>query len=108
MLTQRRIPRTVLGCVSLILLGGAAACVVDERDQDEALGSTEAALTAASLRVSTSASRSSAVSLDGQRVSGTIYVFTSPTRGVGTVDFYLDDPTRARPPVHTERAAPFD
>ena len=43
-----------------------------------------------SLLMSTSPNRTGAVSLDGQSVSGNIYVFTGPDAGVKRVSFYLD------------------
>ena len=55
--------------------------------------------------LSASADRSSPVPLDGQTVSGNIYVFISPDTGVSQVDFFLDDqPT----PLATEKITSYD
>jgi hypothetical protein len=60
------------------------------------------------LLLSSSPDRSSPSTLQGASVSGSIYVFTSPTSGVNRVQFFLDDPTMARAPRQTENAAPYD
>ena len=65
------------------------------------------------LMVSTSPDRAQAVPLDGQAVSGDIYVFTSPDTGVSAtwrnrVTFFLDDPAMSGRPIKAERAAPYD
>jgi hypothetical protein len=52
--------------------------------------------------------RSAPVVLQGQTLSGNVYVFTSPTSGVTRVRFYLDDPSRSAAPVKSEFGAPFD
>jgi len=58
--------------------------------------------------VSSSADRSSPVRLDGQTVSGKIYVFTSPDIDVDRVRFWVDNPTMSGTPFRTENSAPFD
>lgn len=61
-----------------------------------------------SLLVSGSPDRSSPVKLAGTTQSGDIYVFTSPDTNVTQVDFFVDDPTMAKAPYHTETYAPMD
>jgi hypothetical protein len=59
--------------------------------------------------VSQSATRSSPVPLQGQTVSGNIYVFTSPdTSDISRVRFYLDDPNMTGTPRQLERNGPYD
>ncbi|RMD61856.1 MAG: hypothetical protein D6826_08830, partial [Alphaproteobacteria bacterium] len=63
--------------------------------------------------VSTSSDRANPVPLDGQSLSGPVYIFTSPDTGVRPtrtqrVDFYLDDPGMTGAPIHSERRAPYD
>jgi hypothetical protein len=48
------------------------------------------------------------VGLNGQTVSGNIYLFTSPEAGTAQVRFYLDDPGMSGPPRRTEFTAPYD
>jgi N-acetylneuraminic acid mutarotase len=60
------------------------------------------------LLVSTSPTRSNPVALNGFSASGNIYVFTSPTSGVSSVRFFLDDPTMAGAPRQTEFTPPHD
>jgi hypothetical protein len=60
------------------------------------------------LMVSQSNTRSNAVALDGQTVSGRIYPFTAPDADVDEVRFYVDDPARSRTPYRVEGSAPFD
>lgn len=55
------------------------------------------------LLVSDSADRSSAMTLDGNAVNGSIHVFVSPERGVDQVQFALNDQ-----PVRTEFWTPYD
>src|SRR5207342_3149482 len=53
--------------------------------------------------------RSSAARLDGSRVNGKIYVFVKKSKNLDKVDFYIDSPQwRNRPPVRTDKKAPFD
>ncbi len=60
------------------------------------------------LSLSFSPDRSGAVPLQGETVSGDIYVFTSPETGISQVSFYLDDPGMAGSPIQVERLAPYD
>lgn len=62
------------------------------------------------LSVSTSSSRSSAVTLAGQtyQKSSVIYVFVTPATGIKQVSFYLNDPTRSRAPRRVEYVAQYD
>jgi hypothetical protein len=61
------------------------------------------------LAVSLNADRSSATRLDGSMVKGKIYVFISDSKRLTKVDFYLDSARRTkRPPVATDKQAPFD
>ncbi|MBY5993667.1 BACON domain-containing protein [Ferrimonas balearica] len=57
--------------------------------------------------LSASPDRSSPVALDGQSVSGDIYVFILPESGPDQVRFYLDDPAR-NDVVKVENYAPWD
>lgn len=61
-----------------------------------------------SLLLSTAADRSGPTALDGSQVAGNVYVFTGPDSGVTRVRFYVDDPTRAGTPYHSEGKAPYD
>jgi hypothetical protein len=61
-----------------------------------------------SLVYSVNANRSNPVALNGQAVSGDIYVFTRPDSGVTRVSFYIDDTGRTGEPLRTESVAPFD
>lgn len=60
------------------------------------------------LLVSQSPNRSGAVPLNGQTVSGQIYVFTAPTTNVSRVRFYIDSPTSTGTPYRNEAKAPYD
>ena len=65
------------------------------------------------LSLSLSNDRSNPIPLQGETVSGKIYVFTSPDTEVATsssnrVLFYLDDMEMTGSPVQAERLAPFD
>ena len=67
------------------------------------------ASTRSRLAVSLNADRSSATRLDGSTVKGKIYVFISDSKRLTKVDFYLDSARRTkRPPVATDKQAPFD
>jgi hypothetical protein len=67
------------------------------------------ASTRSRLAVSLNADRSSATRLDGSMVKGKIYVFISDSKRLTKVDFYLDSARRTkRPPVATDKQAPFD
>ena len=58
--------------------------------------------------VSKSSNRSNAVSLQGQTVSGNIYVYVNPEAGASQVRFYLDNPSASGTPLLTENNAPWD
>ena len=58
--------------------------------------------------LSLSANRSNPVSLDGQTVSGQIYVFVAPQTGIRRVRFYIDNPTMTGTPNKIENGAPYD
>ena len=60
------------------------------------------------LLVSASADRSGSAGLDGQTVSGEIYVHAAVPGDTSRVDFYLDDPDASGAPVRTEALAPWD
>src|SRR6476646_1761214 len=72
-----------------------------------AAGSAEAATTYAQL-VSTSATRTDPVPLEGAVLKGNAFVFADPSAGVKSVSWYLDDPNRLQPAVHTEGTLPYD
>jgi N-acetylneuraminic acid mutarotase len=61
-----------------------------------------------SLMLSASPDRSSPVQLEGQTVSGNVYVFTTPATGVSRVRFWLDNPNMTGTPTKTENGAPHD
>ena len=44
----------------------------------------------------------------GRGPQGHEYVFADPATGVKSVSWYLDDPNRLQPAVHTEGTAPYD
>ncbi len=52
--------------------------------------------------------RSSPVILDGQTISGGVYVFVIPEAGIKRVDFFVNDPQMSGPPDRIEKAAPYD
>src|SRR5687767_7299223 len=60
------------------------------------------------LLLSASPDRSAPLSLQGQTVSGNIYVFTSPGTGVSRVRFWIDKPSMTGTPYKTEANAPHD
>lgn len=60
------------------------------------------------LRLSTSSDRASPVLLEGESVSGNIFVFLQPESGVNTVSFFLDDPLMNGSPIQTEKKAAYD
>ena len=86
--------------VAVLGLAGAAAAAF--------VGSPAQAATTYTLSVSKSANRAAAVNLNGQTVSGNIYVFTAPASGVKKVVFYLDNPTHTGTATHTEGYGPWD
>jgi hypothetical protein len=60
------------------------------------------------LLLSLSPDRSNAVPLEGETVTGDIYVFTSPDEGISQVQFFLDDPEMTGDPTQIENKAPYD
>ena len=52
--------------------------------------------------------RTNPVLLEGQSVTGGIYVFISPESGISQVSFYLDDPGMSGDPIQTEGLVPYD
>jgi len=60
------------------------------------------------LLLSSSPNRSNPVPLEGETVSGAIYVFTGPDAGVSRVSFYLDDPGMIGSPIRVENYVPYD
>jgi Glycosyl hydrolase family 12 len=67
------------------------------------------ASTRSRLALSLNSDRSNAARLDGSRVNGKIYVFVRNSKTLDKVDFYIDSPQwRKRPPVRTDKKAPFD
>ncbi len=61
--------------------------------------------------LSTSPDRSAPVELDGQTVTGEMFVFVDPVEAdadLDSVSFWLDDPAGAGTPVAVETAAPWD
>jgi Right handed beta helix region len=87
----------------MIALGLCAALALSGLGLESASASTRPRLA-----LSLSPDRSTAVRLDGSTVKGEIYVFVRNSRTLKKVEFYLDDPHRAMPPIRTERVAPFD
>ncbi len=66
------------------------------------------------LLVSSSSSRSSPASLDGAKLSGSAYIFTSNATlspypaGIAQVRYWLDDTAMSGSPTHVENAVPYD
>ena len=60
------------------------------------------------LLLSFSRDRSNPVPLDGETVTGNIYVFAGPDVGVSQVQFFLDDPEMTGDPIQIEKKAPYD
>jgi hypothetical protein len=60
------------------------------------------------LLVSKSPSRSSAVSLSGSDLSGSVFIFLSPMQGVNQASFWLDNAAMTGKPTHIEGSQPFD
>ena len=60
------------------------------------------------LQVSMSSDRSDAVILDGESVSGNIFIFTAPDTGINQVTYYLDDPGMTGAPFSVDSVGPFD
>ena len=63
---------------------------------------------AAEVAVSTSATRSNPVPLQGSVLSGDIYIFGATEAGLRQVLFYLDIPATSTTPTKTENIGPFD
>ena len=61
-----------------------------------------------SLSVSSSSTRLSAVPLSGTTLSGSRYIFLTPSSGVEEVRFWLDNPGATGTPRNTEFTAPWD
>ena len=66
------------------------------------------AATAYGLLVSGSADRSNQANLQGQTVSGNIYVFVSPESGITQARFFIDNTSATGTPFQTENMAPWD
>lgn len=64
--------------------------------------------TAYSLSLSKSSNRSNPVGLEGETLSGGVYIFLNPGSGAKQVRFYLDNPSAAGTPAQTENGAPYD
>ncbi len=90
---------------------GAAATAIPPTATKAAPTATQVAptpQTAYNNLVSKSANRSSAGALQGQTVSGSIYVFVSPESGITQVRFFVDNPSASGTPLQTENGAPYD
>ena len=88
----------------VIALGASIALVLSGLGLESA-----SAATRSRLAVSLSPDRSNAVPLDGSTVKGKIYVFVRNSKTLDKVDFYIDSPRWTdRPPVRTDKKAPFD
>jgi hypothetical protein len=66
------------------------------------------ASTRSRLAFSLNPDRSNSVRLDGSTVKGQIYVFVRDSKTLDKIDFYLDSRWRTKPPVRTDKKAPFD
>lgn len=71
-------------------------------------GSSAPAPVSPQLWVSSSATRSGALPLSGQKLTSTAYIFVTGGPDVSSVAFRLDDPTALRAPYRTEWGAPWD
>ncbi|MGH8984928.1 MAG: BACON domain-containing protein, partial [Acidimicrobiia bacterium] len=69
---------------------------------------TEATTSAYELVVSSTSDRADPVPLAGAAVDGDVDVFLSPSEGVKTVRFWLDDPDRSGPPAQRDKNPPWD
>ena len=87
----------------LVVLAVSIALVLSGLGIESASASTRSRLA-----LSLNPDRSNAVRLDGSTVKGKIYVFVRNSKSLRKVAFYLDSSRRTKPPVRTERAAPFD
>ncbi len=90
-----RLPRTVLlvGIVTAFLIPVVAQAATSP---------------SFALMSSKSSDRSSPVALAGGQVSGSVYIFLTPTSGVSKVSFWLDNPTMSGTATHVEGSAPID
>ncbi|MCK4858765.1 MAG: hypothetical protein KAT58_12395, partial [candidate division Zixibacteria bacterium] len=79
-----------------------------DTSDNESTDSDEATYQSYTLLLSTSSDRSNSVSLQGETVTGNIFVFTSPDEGVEQVSFYLDDPDMNGAPRQVEEAIHYD
>ncbi|MGH8982660.1 MAG: BACON domain-containing protein, partial [Acidimicrobiia bacterium] len=69
---------------------------------------TEATTSAYELLASSTSDRADPLPLAGAAVVGDVYVFLSPSEGVKTVRFWLDDPDRSGRPAQREANPPWD
>ena len=60
------------------------------------------------LQVSTSATRTNPVDLQGRTVTGSVAIFVTPTTSVKSVAFWLDTTNLTTSPRSTDATAPFD
>ena len=90
-----------------VSLAGLLAATLTGASWVTTAGSAQAAATYTQL-VSSSATRTNPVPLEGAVLKGSEYVFADPATGVKSVSWYLDDPNRLQPAVHTEGTAPYD
>lgn len=91
-----RAPRATL------VLGLIAACLIPISALATTSGSSFA------LMVSQLSSRTSATTLSGATVSGSVYIFVTPTSGIVKASFWLDSPAMTDTAMHVERSAPID
>lgn len=88
----------------VVVLGVSIALALSGLGIESASASTKSRFA-----VSLNSDRSSAARLDGSTVSGKIYIFVRNSKNLDKVDFYVDSPEwRKRPPVRTDKKAPFD
>lgn len=75
-----------------------------------AISASSAATPSAELRFSTSADRLNAQPLDNSQIAGQIRVFlaSAPRSDIRRVEFFLDDPTMQRKPMHVETSWQWD
>jgi hypothetical protein len=72
------------------------------------LNAVSVPLPSSGLVYSRTPNRANPVPLDGATVSGKVFASTKRTADVKQVQFYVDDPARARAPYNIESSAPFD
>ena len=63
---------------------------------------------ASALSTSTSSNRAAAVALNGAQITGSAYVFVSPTPGIKKASFWLDNTAMSGAATHVEGSAPID